>query len=246
MSKVKDESYFQVSGWMINRLNLKGTTLNVYAIIYGFTQDGESEFKGSRQYLCDFTGATKPTIDKSLDDLIRQDLIFKKTETINGLIFNKYKANLEALKNFTGSKETLPPDKETLQGGSKETLPNNYNLDNNNYNINIIAEQIITYLNEKAGTHFKPVDSNIKFIKSRLKDYTQEDLKAVIDKKVKEWKGTEMQPYLRPETLFNATKFESYINGLESKRKNDTNFNQREYAYEDFKNLITDIDSIEL
>lgn len=102
MLKIQDESYFQISGWMLNRLNLKGTALNVYAIIYGFTQDGESEFKGSRQYLCDFTGATKPTIDKALNFLIENKLIIKTTETINNVVFNRYKADLHTIKNFTG------------------------------------------------------------------------------------------------------------------------------------------------
>lgn len=123
MLKIQDESYFQISGWMLNRLNLKGTALNVYAIIYGFTQDGESEFKGSRQYLCDFTGATKPTIDKALNFLIENKLIIKTTETINNVVFNRYKADLHTIKNFTGGKETL-------LGGGKETLPNNNNIDN--------------------------------------------------------------------------------------------------------------------
>lgn len=123
MLKIQDESYFQISGWMLNRLNLKGTALNVYAIIYGFTQDGESEFKGSRQYLCDFTGATKPTIDKALNFLIENKFIIKTTETINNVVFNRYKADLNTIKNFTGGKETL-------LGGGKETLPNNNNIDN--------------------------------------------------------------------------------------------------------------------
>ena len=130
MSKVKDENYYQISGWMINKLNIKGTTLNVYAIIYGFTQDGESEFQGSRQYLCDFTGATKPTIDKSLNELVEKGLILKQITKINNVVFNKYKANLNMINNFTTDKETLLGSKETLLGGSKETLPNNNILDN--------------------------------------------------------------------------------------------------------------------
>ena len=44
--------------------------LNIYAIIYGFSQDNGSEFTGSLQYLCDFTGATKPTIIKALKTLL--------------------------------------------------------------------------------------------------------------------------------------------------------------------------------
>ena len=77
--KVSNNNFYVVAGWMINELGLKGTTLNVFAIIYGFTQDQESEFTGSRQYLCDFTGATKPTVDKALNELIELGLIEKTT-----------------------------------------------------------------------------------------------------------------------------------------------------------------------
>ena len=49
-------------------------------------------------------------------------------------------------------------------------------------------------------------------INARLKEgFTVEDFKTVIDKKVDEWKGTELEQYLRPDTLF-GTKFESYLN----------------------------------
>lgn len=33
---MKDGNYYTVYGWMINRLKLKGTTLQLYAVIYGF------------------------------------------------------------------------------------------------------------------------------------------------------------------------------------------------------------------
>ena len=143
MSKVLDNNYFQITGWMLNRLKLKGTALNVYAIIYGFSQDGESSFNGSRQYLCDFTGATKPTIDKALAELQAMDLIIKTSKKINDIIHNEYKANLEALRDFTTSKETLPPSKETLQGGSKETLPHNKDINNKEDNKSIKEEEKI-------------------------------------------------------------------------------------------------------
>lgn len=110
---------------------------------------------------------------------------------------------------------------------------------------NSVEKQIIDYLNEKAGTHFKYVDSNLKFIKARLKDYSEDDLKAVIDKKVSDWKNTNMQQYLRPETLFNATKFESYINGLNEKKK-ITDIEQRDYSKEEFESLYDNLDNIEV
>lgn len=157
--KIKDENYFQISGWMINKLGLKGNTLMVYAIIYGFSQDGESYFSGSRKYLCDFIGATKPTIDKSLQELIEKNYIFKYSEKINDITHNKYKINLDVV-NFTSGKETLL--------GGKEIAPNNieYNIDKENIIIddnNIkekatkfqkpTLEELQSYINEK-GYHF--------------------------------------------------------------------------------------------
>ena len=48
MGKVKDTSYFVVQGWMLNQLHLKGNTLQVFAIIHGFSHSEDNEYKGSR------------------------------------------------------------------------------------------------------------------------------------------------------------------------------------------------------
>ena len=126
---MNDENYYQISGWMINKLKLKGIELNIYAIIYGFSQDGESEFKGSLKYLSEFTGGTsKPTLIKALKDLTEKQFIIRREEIINKVKFNRYRANLPLLKEFDWG------GKETLQGGSKETLPNNKLLDNESDN----------------------------------------------------------------------------------------------------------------
>ena len=133
-SRIKDENYYQIQGWMINRLGLKGVTLSVYAIIYGFTQDGENEFTGSLQYLCDFCGGvSKPTIIKSLKDLVDYGYLLRREEVINGVQFNRYKANLPLLKKlYYPDKESLTEGVKNFNGGSKETLPNNniYNSPN--------------------------------------------------------------------------------------------------------------------
>ena len=85
---IKNESYYVINGWMINELKLKGVALNVFAIIYGITQDGTSVFSASRQYLADFTTTTRPTIDKALNELIDLKLIIKETNIINNVLFN--------------------------------------------------------------------------------------------------------------------------------------------------------------
>ena len=74
------------------------------------------------------------------------------------------------------------------------------------------AKEILEYLNEKSGRSFKLVASNIKLINSRLIDFTVEELKSVIDKKCDEWLDDPvMSAYVRPETLFNATKCAGYV-----------------------------------
>ena len=75
------------------------------------------------------------------------------------------------------------------------------------------TSEIIDYLNQKAGSRYQPTaKSTERLIAALLNDgYTVEDMKQVVDMKCKEWKFTEYQKYLRPETLF-GEKFEGYLN----------------------------------
>ena len=80
---------------------------------------------------------------------------------------------------------------------------------------NILPEikEIIQYLNDVCGTRYRyQTKGTQEHINARLKEgYTVDDFKMVIDKKFEEWHGTDMEKFLRPETLF-AGKFESYLN----------------------------------
>lgn len=84
------------------------------------------------------------------------------------------------------------------------------------------AKEVIEYLNDKAGRNFvsegKKGDANLKIVKARMKDGASvEDCKAVIDQKVSQWTGTDMEQYLRPSTLFRQSKFWEYLE--EAKRQ---------------------------
>ena len=140
MAVINEENFYCVHGWMIQSLNLKGTELHTYAIIYGFTQDSKTEFTGGLKYLCEWVGVSKPTIIKALSSLTQKGLIIKTTVNVNGVTYVKYKVSRDAIETFRrGGKEILPPvknlnggGKETLLGvvknlnsGGKETLPNN-------------------------------------------------------------------------------------------------------------------------
>jgi uncharacterized phage protein (TIGR02220 family) len=75
------------------------------------------------------------------------------------------------------------------------------------------AKEALAYLNKTTGKNYKPIDSQLKFLIGRLKEgYTLDDLKRVIDTMSKEKYFIENPKYMRPETLFGATKFQTYIN----------------------------------
>jgi uncharacterized phage protein (TIGR02220 family) len=99
-------------------------------------------------------------------------------------------------------------------------------------------------LNEKADKQYRYTTPKTReLIKARWKEgFTLEDFKKVIDNKTLLWKGTEMETYLRPVTLF-STKFESYLNEdpdiilkMKKKEKQKEEFNIQEF----FNNLEID------
>ena len=132
---VDDENFITIMGWMVTMLKLKGSELLVYALIYGFSQDNESKFYGSRRYIADWFNCSLPTIDKALNNLLDKDLIIKEEKNINGVLFNRYKANKETLqgikKLYRGSKETLQGYKETLHNNNRIYIEDNNSIYNN-------------------------------------------------------------------------------------------------------------------
>lgn len=80
-----------------------------------------------------------------------------------------------------------------------------------------VRQEIISYLNDKTSSRYRDSKSTKRLIDARLKEgYTIEDFKTVIDKKCGQWlTDSQMAQYLRPETLFNATHFESYLNEVD-------------------------------
>jgi hypothetical protein len=179
MSKVKEENYISISGWMVTSLGLKGNELLVYAIIYGFSQDYETRFTGSLQYLADWTNSTKQSCIKCLKSLIEKGYITKHENIVNGVKFCEYQAvkpkSMVVNKVEHGSKQSL-------MGGSKQSLHNT--LDNNTLSNNIeikkerknksksYDEQIAEYTqNEDLQNALKAFLQMRSFIKKPMTEY---------------------------------------------------------------------------
>lgn len=132
VTKVQENNYVVIQGWMINNLKLKGNELIIYAIIFGFSQIEGQLFNGSLQYLADWTNSTKQGVSKNLKSLVDKGLIKKNDKYINGVKFCEYyttKFNEVCNKVDEGMQQSLIPP-------IKQSLTNNIDLDNTNNNSN--------------------------------------------------------------------------------------------------------------
>ena len=155
MSKVNDDNFINIQGWMVSKLKLKGNELLIYAIIYGFSQNGENKFSGSLQYLADWTNSTKQGVMKVLKSLYEKGLIFKEERLVNGVKFCQYFVIREAIdrvynnetelggmqQSLTGCETKFNGGgKQSLTGGMQQSLPNTISEKENLHNTSYIKE----------------------------------------------------------------------------------------------------------
>ena len=141
---------YTVYGWMKTVLNLVDTEKEIYAIIYGFSQDGESDFRGSISYLEEWTGKSRPHVIKCLKSLVEKKLIIKEERTVNNIQLPRYRANLEKLTELQhnyneGSKCSLPVVNDVYSNYNYNNtlcniLSNDKSLSNNIHNVDIYTE----------------------------------------------------------------------------------------------------------
>ncbi len=137
-TQMSDDNYCVIFGWMCNGLKLNSNELLVYAVVYGFSQDGESRFYGGRGFLARTLNISKPTVDKALSSLCEKGFIHRIETERNGVKFHEYFADLQVVKNLyhpseevVDNKESLPnsnislPSSKNIYPNSKESLPNN-------------------------------------------------------------------------------------------------------------------------
>lgn len=108
---------------------------------------------------------------------------------------------------------TSSEDEETLRKRLRKQNVNSLDKDIDKEKEKEVYISIVDYLNEKAHTNYRASSAKTQsVIRARLAEgFTVDDFKTVINKKCAEWLNTDMEKYLRPETLF-GTKFEGYLN----------------------------------
>lgn len=127
-SKIKKGNFIVIQSFMVTDLKLKGNELLIYALIYGFSQDGENKFTGSLNYIAEWTNTTKRAVIGVLKKMVDKKLLKKEEKFVNGLKFCSYSAE-----SFTGGEKSSLGCRKVFTGGGEKSSPNNIinNIDNN-------------------------------------------------------------------------------------------------------------------
>lgn len=118
--------YTLIQDWMLD-LPLSLVETAVYAMVYGFSQDGESTFKGSLSYVARKVKSSKDTARRALRKLEELGYIERIVVPVNGVEFNTYKV--------ADGGCTMLGRIANCKGGGSKMLPNNkeYNKDINTH-----------------------------------------------------------------------------------------------------------------
>ena len=115
---MKENNYITIPGFLRTRLDLKGSELIITALIYGYSQDGNSWFMGKTEYIAEWAGITDKNVLRSLKSLTEKGILEKKEMFVN----NKAKRCYYRF-NF----ECAELQNSTVAGYQNSTVNNNIN-----------------------------------------------------------------------------------------------------------------------
>jgi len=81
-----------VPGFAVSELHLTGNELLCYSLIYGFSQDGVSEFSGSLSYIASMLNIERSTARRVIERLVAAGVVLKRDTVVNGVRTCFYRA----------------------------------------------------------------------------------------------------------------------------------------------------------
>ncbi|MDM8098690.1 conserved phage C-terminal domain-containing protein [Oceanobacillus oncorhynchi] len=165
-------------------------------------KDGEKSFRSGLKELkdCGYVKRFPVYEDKKI---ARWETVIYETPQKDGLLTQNLQVGNVEVGKVDVEKEALLSTELVTSTDSKPSIEEK-----------IPFSEIVSYLNEKINSKYKPSSSKTKsLIKKRWNEgFRLDDFKKVIDVKANEWiNNDKMRRYLRPETLF-GNKFEGYLN----------------------------------
>ena len=239
--KIKLQGIMSEGYGVIPKKVMKDKTLTIeakaiYAFMASYSGNGNTSYP-SVEYITDFLDISRHRFNRHRKLLEEKGYISVSQERKKG---SKFTHNVYTLEFIPQVQFTTSEKRTSEKRTSENDTTNNNTINNNTINNNTINtlssnstrapyKEIIEYLNEKTGRHYKHTAiANQRVIKARINEgYTLEEFKTVVDKKTVEWENdVKMKKFLRPETLF-GTNFDRYLN-------EETESNKKSWAGSDF------------
>ena len=158
---------YTIHDFMTERLQLSGTELLLYALVYNFSQDGNGCFYGSNDYAAKKVGCTRVNVNDKLSRLVKRGLLSRSYGSHNGKPTIDYVAIVpEVCQDSIQCKESLQQLSIKLTPDCDESLHNN-KVDNLNDNQNTVTTsrakkveliQYAEFVSMTADEHQKLVD----------------------------------------------------------------------------------------
>lgn len=200
MAEIRNENHIVIHGWMRNELNLKGNELLVYALLYGFSQDGESSFKGKLAFIQDWFDISKKTAITIIQKLEAKGLVSKSRSP-----YGKFEYGVKitpaqgeeitptGCKNYTAEVKKLHLD------GEEITPPSNNTSYNSSDNYRDKKERDYCVIPKEKATRFSPPtiedikkycqERNNQVDAERFYDFYESKGWMVGKNKMKDWKA---------------------------------------------------------
>jgi len=93
---ITGDSYIKIYGFMRSAMQLEKTELLVYALIYSYFRNS-APFTGSREYIAEWVGSGKSSVDIALKSLLEKGYISKAQRYERGYTYIEYGINVAAL-----------------------------------------------------------------------------------------------------------------------------------------------------
>lgn len=97
--------YYTVFRWFKDELGLSKSEIPIYAVIYGYSRNGENTYNSTANYLAEITGTSRSTVMRTLEKLEEKNLIKKIDSIVNGQKRPEYKVINVEEKRKEGRKE---------------------------------------------------------------------------------------------------------------------------------------------
>lgn len=197
--------WFPASVWLDGNL----TAIEKFILMEIDSLDGEKGCYASNDYLANFCQCSTRTVTQAISKL--KELGYIRVKSFDG----RKRVMRSCLAKFARQpSEICEAESQNLRERILVDITNREKEPMSGKPDDVPYDEVIDYLNERTGKHYRSkAASTRKLIKARFAEgYTLDDFKRVIDTKTSQWLNTDQDKFLRPETLFRPSHFESYLN----------------------------------